>query len=258
MSTAARAKLVLVGDAHQLAPVKARGGMFEQLCDELPWTQRLSEVWRMRDHRGTPRLPGAAQRPRQPAPQSGRLVPQPRPAAHRRCGRDGRRRHHRLHHRPRRRQRRRDHLRPLGNHRRDQPETAPPLPRRPRRTDCARLRAITRSRAGDIILSRNNDASIAVAPGPDHRRGDRIDQVRNGNRWRVAWVDADAGQIAAERLTDSARVIFEGDYRREHVTLGYATTVHAAQGMTVGDDRTPGCAGPCCRTALLARWPTSG
>ena len=48
-STAARAKMVLVGDVYQLAPVKARGGMFEQLCDDLPWSQRLSEVWRMRD-----------------------------------------------------------------------------------------------------------------------------------------------------------------------------------------------------------------
>lgn len=46
---AARAKTVLVGDPYQLAPVKARGGMFEQLCEELPWTQRLSQVWRMRD-----------------------------------------------------------------------------------------------------------------------------------------------------------------------------------------------------------------
>ena len=40
---------MLVGDAHQLAPVKARGGMFAQLCADLPWTQQLSEVWRMRD-----------------------------------------------------------------------------------------------------------------------------------------------------------------------------------------------------------------
>ena len=48
-STAAHAKMVLVGDAYQLAPVKARGGMFEQLCEDLPWSQRLSEVWRMRD-----------------------------------------------------------------------------------------------------------------------------------------------------------------------------------------------------------------
>ena len=42
-----RAKSVLVGDAYQLSPVKARGGMFEQLCADLPWSQRLGEVWRM-------------------------------------------------------------------------------------------------------------------------------------------------------------------------------------------------------------------
>ena len=48
-TTQAGAKTVLVGDAHQLAPVKARGGMFAQLCTDLPWTQHLSEVWRMRD-----------------------------------------------------------------------------------------------------------------------------------------------------------------------------------------------------------------
>ena len=48
-TTAAGAKTVLVGDAHQLAPVKARGGMFAQLCTDLPWTQHLSEVWRLRD-----------------------------------------------------------------------------------------------------------------------------------------------------------------------------------------------------------------
>ena len=48
-STAAQAKIVLVGDAYQLSPVKARGGMFEHLCQDLPWAQRLSEVWRLRD-----------------------------------------------------------------------------------------------------------------------------------------------------------------------------------------------------------------
>jgi len=48
-TTAAGAKTVLVGDAHQLAPVKARGGMFAQLCTDLPWTQHLSQVWRMRN-----------------------------------------------------------------------------------------------------------------------------------------------------------------------------------------------------------------
>ena len=82
-TTAARAKTVLVGDPYQLAPVKARGGMFEQLCDELPWAQRLSHVWRMRDPARARRLPGAARRARQPATQSGGLVSQPAPAAHR-------------------------------------------------------------------------------------------------------------------------------------------------------------------------------
>ena len=43
-STTARAKIVLVGDAYQLSPVNARGGMFERLCEELPWAQRVGEV----------------------------------------------------------------------------------------------------------------------------------------------------------------------------------------------------------------------
>jgi hypothetical protein len=89
-------------------------------------------------------------------------------------------------------------------------------------------------RAGDLILSRHNDATLTVKPGTQHRRGERIDQVRNGNRWRVVAVDTTHGRVAAERLTDSARVIFEGDYLREHMTLGYAGTVHSAQGMTIG------------------------
>ena len=46
-ATAGRAKMVLVGDAYQLSPVRARGGMFEQLCTDLPWSQRLGEVWWM-------------------------------------------------------------------------------------------------------------------------------------------------------------------------------------------------------------------
>ncbi len=54
-TTQAGAKTVLVGDASQLAPVKARGGMFAQLCTDLPWTQHLSEVWRMTTRKNAPR-----------------------------------------------------------------------------------------------------------------------------------------------------------------------------------------------------------
>lgn len=49
--------------------------------------------------------------------------------------------------------------------------------------------------------------------------------VRNGNRWLVAAVDPTTNRLAAERLEDRARVPFEDDYLREHVTHGYAVTV---------------------------------
>jgi hypothetical protein len=80
-------------------------------------------------------------------------------------------------------------------------------------------------------MSRQNNTTVPVHPGPDHR-GDRVDQVRNGNRWRVAAIDPNTNRIAAERLSDRARVVFDRDYLTNHVTLGYAATVHSAQGVT--------------------------
>jgi hypothetical protein len=84
-------------------------------------------------------------------------------------------------------------------------------------------------RGGDVIMSRSNDVTIDVRPA---RAGDRVDQVRNGNRWRVAAIDPHTNRIAAERLTDKARAAFDADYVKEHITLGYAATVHSAQGVT--------------------------
>jgi hypothetical protein len=95
-------------------------------------------------------------------------------------------------------------------------------------------------RVGDVILSRHNDATVDVRPGPRHPRGGRVDQVRNGNRWRVVGIDPTRGRIAAERLSDKARAVFEREYVSAHVTLGYAATVHSAQGITVGDTDTAG------------------
>ena len=48
----------------------------------------------------------------------------------------------------------------------------------------------------------------------------------------MAAVDAVRNRIAARRLSDGARAIFDGDYMREQITHGYAVTVHAAQGVT--------------------------
>jgi hypothetical protein len=102
-------------------------------------------------------------------------------------------------------------------------------------TDAGPSLTVTREQpvaVGDIIMSRKNDTTIAVHPGPNHHGAVRVDQVRNGNRWRVATIDPDTNRMAAERLTDRARALFDGDYIRNYVTLGYATTVHSAQGVT--------------------------
>lgn len=231
-TTDANAKIVLVGDAHQLAPVKSRGGVFEQLCTDLPWSQRLSEVWRMRD---------PAERDASLALRSGRgnrlrkavgwyrnagrlhtgdLVAMADDATHayiaaRTAGQDAAiicdrwevadAINHRLH----------EHYTPA-----DAPAVA-----------IARDQHV---RVGDLIMTRRNTVDIAVNADPRGSSGRQADQVRNGNRWLVTAVDAEHGRIAATRLTDAARVVFDGDYLREHITLGYAGTVHSAQGMTVG------------------------
>jgi conjugative relaxase-like TrwC/TraI family protein len=237
-STAAHTKIVLVGDAYQLSPVKARGGMFENLCEDLPWSQRLCEVWRMRDE---------GERDASLALRSGR-------GNRLRKAVGWYRNHDRLH--------TGDAIAMATD------ATTAYLTARAEGKDAAiicdtwdiadainqRLHhhftaadapsvAVARDqhvRAGDLILSRHNDATLAVEPSNQHRRGDRIDQVRNGNRWQVVAVDAKNKRIAAERLTDRARAIFAGDYLREHITLGYAGTVHSAQGMTIGNSTTPG------------------
>jgi conjugative relaxase-like TrwC/TraI family protein len=232
VSTTAGAKIVLVGDAYQLAPVKARGGMFEHLCEELPWSQRLSEVWRMRE----------------PAERDASLALRSAQGNRLRKALGWYRNHGRLHTGDsiamaqdathayiQARAQGKDvailcdtwEIADAINQRLHDHFTAADAPSVP----VAREQQV---RVGDLVLSRHNDTTLTVHPGTPHRRGDRIDQVRNGNRWRVVGVDTKGGRIAAERLTDCARVIFEGDYLREHITLGYAGTVASAQGMTVG------------------------
>jgi hypothetical protein len=87
------------------------------------------------------------------------------------------------------------------------------------------------SGVGDLIMSRSNNATIELRPAPN-QVSNRVDQVRNGNRWRVAAIDPKANRIAAERLSDGARAVFGSDYVKTHITLGYAATVHSAQGVT--------------------------
>jgi conjugative relaxase-like TrwC/TraI family protein len=227
-TTTANAKTVLVGDAHQLAPVKARGGMFAQLCQDLPWTQRLSEVWRMRDPEE--RSASLALRDGGPAPVRRAI--------------DWYRNHDRLH--------TGDQIATatdaLAAYRTDTAagkdalllcdttEMADALNRRihhdtidPKAPTIGAARG-QRVAVGDLIISRRNDPTITVL---DATRNDpAADPVRNGNRWRVYAIDPDQSRIAARRLDDDARAAFTGDYLSEHITHGYAVTVHSAQGVT--------------------------
>ncbi len=249
-----RAKIVPVGDPYQLAPVNKRGGMFEHLCDTLPWSQQLSQVWRMRDpeersaslalRNGTDkRLSKAVKWYRaHDRLHTGDEIAMAKDAtdayiAARAAGKDAAIICDRWEIA--------DAInRKLHTHYTKEGAASVAVARDTSTQNTPTVRAARDQdvRVGDIIITRRNDPTIEVAPGRDHQRGDRVDEVRNGNRWVVADVDATNGRIAAERLTDTARVVFEGDYLREHVTLGYATTLHSAQGITVGNSTTRGAA----------------
>jgi hypothetical protein len=214
-------------DGNTLAPVKARGGMFEQLCEELPWTQRLSQVWRMRD----------------PDERDASLALRAAHGNRLRKAVAWYRTHDRLHTGDQvamaadaqaayltDRTAGKDALLVCGTW-----EMADALNRRLHDTltvdgSTARAARDQTIRVGDLIISRHNDARIPVHTAPG--AGREADQVRNGNRWRVAGIDEKTNRIAAQRLTDNARAVFESDYLREHVHLGYAVTVHSAQGVT--------------------------
>ena len=228
-TTTAKTKTVLVGDPHQLAPVKARGGMFAQLCADLPWTQKLSQVWRMRD----------------PAERSASLaVREGGPAPVRRAV-EWYRSHGRLH--------TGDPVAmatdALASYRADvaavrnallvcdTTEMCDALNRRIHDNtvdnDAPAVAAARGQRigVGDLIISRRNDPTLGVYDATDINTPAR-DPVRNGHRWQVFAVDTEHNRIAARRLDDGARAAFTGDYLREHITHGYAVTVHSAQGVT--------------------------
>ena len=84
-----------------------------------------------------------------------------------------------------------------------------------------------RGRVGDVIVTRQNAKRLRITGG--HRAGTSVD---NGDLWRVDRVHED-GSISAVGTRHRGRVVLPAKYVSEHVELGYASTVHRAQGMTV-------------------------
>ncbi|MCS3853350.1 MobF family relaxase [Tsukamurella ocularis] len=236
----AGAKLVLVGDSYQLQPVLARGGLFDDLHTALPWTHSFRDVFRvrsenerqaglwLREGNGIEARAAVAWYLNNDRLTAGDEIAIADAAWNnfiddKEAGRDtmliaatremvwslNRRTQQHLH----------GHQAVADEHYRfgrKVSENSVPIGRD------------HRAFRGDTIITDSNDPDQRIAP---HRRGDDVDQVRNGHRWIVHDILAD-GTIHAIRTHDKARVVLEPDYVREHVDLGYAATVHTAQGAT--------------------------
>jgi len=79
----------------------------------------------------------------------------------------------------------------------------------------------SRASIGDTIRTRRNDRRLAISP---------TDWVKNGDRWTVTGVQR--GSLTARHARSGLHVTLPASYVAEHVELGYASTVHTAQGLT--------------------------
>lgn len=79
-----------------------------------------------------------------------------------------------------------------------------------------------RASAGDIICTRENARKLAMTGS---------DFVRNGYRWEVIRVRRN-GSIKARHVESGRMVDLPPDYIAANLTLGYATTIDSAQGLT--------------------------
>lgn len=81
----------------------------------------------------------------------------------------------------------------------------------------------TTAGVGDVVVTRRNDRLL---------RHGNTDYVKNGDLWTVTGV-RDDGAVTVQHREHRTRTVLPAGYVREHVQLGYATTVHRCQGMTV-------------------------
>jgi conjugative relaxase-like TrwC/TraI family protein len=75
---------------------------------------------------------------------------------------------------------------------------------------------------GDVVITRRNNRRLGVSG---------TDWVKNGDRWIVTDVRAD-GALSVRHASSRLHATLPAAYVSEHVELGYASTVHTAQGVT--------------------------
>nr|WP_255459510.1 MobF family relaxase [Micrococcus sp. TA1] len=85
------------------------------------------------------------------------------------------------------------------------------------------LRAEATAGAGDLILARRNDRSLRDETGAF---------IANGTRLTLTGINPDGSAVARNETTGGA-VTLDPDYLASSTELGYATTAHRSQGVTV-------------------------
>ncbi|AUM20197.1 MobF family relaxase [Rhodococcus ruber] len=82
---------------------------------------------------------------------------------------------------------------------------------------------------GDVVVTRKNNSKYVVKDSAGKKAG----RVKNGDLWTVAEIGTD-GSLRLRNNISGGQVTVAADYITDNVQLGYATTVHRSQGMTVG------------------------
>jgi AAA domain len=76
--------------------------------------------------------------------------------------------------------------------------------------------------AGDVIITRSNDRRLRLTA---------TDWVKNGDRWTITGI-GQKGELRVRHNRSRLNVRLPADYVQHSTSLGYATTVHAAQGVS--------------------------
>jgi len=76
--------------------------------------------------------------------------------------------------------------------------------------------------AGDVVVSRANERTLPITSS---------DWVKNGDRWTIEAVHQN-GDLQVKHLRLGRTITMPAQYVGDHVELGYASTVHGAQGLT--------------------------
>ncbi len=76
--------------------------------------------------------------------------------------------------------------------------------------------------AGDVIITRRNDRRLRLTA---------TDWVKNGDRWTIT-ESAENGDLTVRHNRSRLTVRLPADYVRDSTGLGYASTIHAAQGVS--------------------------